>query len=453
MSQQVPQANRLGDVDGLILAGQLARARLTLQPLERAAWDSGLQLRCIADRYISSHGLADAARCYARAVELLPDDALLWHSHAASLLSFGDTAGSEAAIDRAIALDPMLANSWYFRSTLRRQSASDNHVPELRAMLMRMPKRGQAALHYALAKELEDLGDYPAAFMHMSQGAAIRRHGMSYEVRADVEIMAAIRATFDTVWRRNCAPGNARPDAIFVMGLPRSGTTLVESILAAHPEAEGKGEITDFAATLMELAGAVRTRAELIAAVSQLDMGTLGARFLARVDAQGRAAPHFVDKTPINFLYVGLIDAALSNSSIIHVCRHPLDTCLALYKTWFNMAAPYSYHLGDMAQYYMAYAALMDHWRALQPTRFLDLRYEDVVADQAGTTARLLAHCALPWNDRCLEFHRNKGGIATASAAQVRSPVYRSSVGSWKHYERELEPLADALSRAGIDLG
>ena len=194
----------------------------------------------------------------------------------------------------------------------------------------------------------------------------------------------------------------------------------------------------------MHLAGPVANRSELIRRAAALEVADVGANYCARLP--GGTGQRVVDKTPMNFLYVGLIAAAMPNASIVHVRRNPVDVCYAMYKTLFRMAYPFSYDLEDLGRYYLAYAALMQHWREVCGERLIEIDYEDLVTDQTAATRRLLESCGLPWEDSCLEFHRNQSPSLTASAAQVRRPMYTSSLGFWRHYETQLKPLVDVIN-------
>jgi hypothetical protein len=236
---------------------------------------------------------------------------------------------------------------------------------------------------------------------------------------------------------------------VFVIGLPRTGTTLVERILGSHSKVFAAGELNQFAmqmvAALQTATGPSASKLELIAASLGLDFAALGRAYLRASQPYTGNRAHFTDKTPQNFLYCGLIAAALPGARIIEVVRHPMDSCYAMYKQLFTMAYPFSYDLGDLAAYFSGYRRLMQHWHAVLPGRILTVRYEDVVRNQEATTRQLLAHCGLDWEDSCLQFERNTQSTTTASAVQVRQKVYDSSVGKWERFKRQLQPLADGL--------
>jgi len=240
---------------------------------------------------------------------------------------------------------------------------------------------------------------------------------------------------------------DARP--LFVVGLPRSGSTLMDRILCSHPAITSRGESTDLALALMQTAGPSTSKSDLVRQSAQLDFNALGERYCRHLGTG--PALRQIDKTPANFLYLGLIFAALPQARIVHIRRQPMDVCYAIYKTLFRRAYPFSYDLQDLGRYWLAYDRLMAHWRAVLPAdRFLEVDYEDLVANQEAISRRLVAHAGLPWDAACLAFERNTAPSLTASAAQVRQPIYTSSVGLWRQYENQLAPLVALLRQAGI---
>lgn len=393
----------------------------------------------------------EAEQCYAQARARQPDDPPGLYNHATALTALGRLDEAEATLDRVIELAPQDADAWYNRATLRRQTAQRNHVAQIERRLAQVPANDEAqiALNYALSKEREDLGENAAAFAALKRGADARRQRMQYRVEDDLETMQLIAATFDAGFFARTYTGHDDARPLFVVGLPRSGTTLVDRILGAHPAVASRGESADLAQAVVRAASPAGSKAELVRRSAQVDFAALGRDYASTLPAGTPA--RVIDKTPGNFLYLALVAAALPQARIVHLRRNPMDACYAMYKTLFRMAYPFSYDLDDLARYWLGYDALMAHWRTLLPPgRFLEIDYETLVDDQQGVSRQLLAHAGLAWDDACLHFERNPQPTLTASAAQVRQPIYRSSVGLWRRYERELAPLRRHFENAGV---
>ena len=450
-------AFRLLRVQCLLSLGLLAEARAFATPLIDSLGDARLfdTLGTVLQRAGDS---VAALRAYDRGVALEPQNAQLLFNRAAVRRFLGDLEGAEADYDRALAVRPEDYEAWRNRSDLRIQTPARNHVADLEALLGHGTPdwRGAVQLNYALAKELEDLGDYSRAFAALARGAATRRRHLAYDVAQDV-------ATVD--WIIDAFPGeasDARPRAtgplgpVFVLGLPRSGTTLVDRILSSHPDVVSAGELDHFALALVGAvkqvgSGSVVARRGFVAQSAKVDFAALGAAYLARAAAAGFAG-RFVDKMPLNYLYCGLIHQALPGARMVHVVRHPMAVCYAMYKSLFQDGYPFSYDLEELAAYYVAYRRLMQHWQRTLPGAVHTLSYEALVRDQAGETRRLLEYCGWSWHEGCLRFHENPSATTTASASQVRRPLYATSVGQWRHYALELAPLRRALESAGINV-
>jgi tetratricopeptide (TPR) repeat protein len=395
-----------------------------------------------------------ALRCHLRLFALLPGNPQALKGLAAAETATGLMAEAEAHLDQAIARDPGDFDAWYNRSTLRRQTFADNHIEQLRAMLAgpAAGNRGEIPLCHALSKELEDLSEHAASFAYLKRGADRRRAALSYKVEGDIETMAAIAETFTPELLARPVPAASEEGPIFILGLPRSGTTLIDRILSSHPDVESFGELSDFAMALTSGISGATSKGDFVRRAGAMDFAALGRRYLAGVNGFARAKPLFIDKLPSNFLYIGLIRLALPRARIVHLRRRPMDAGYAIYKTLFRMGYPYSYDQADLGRYMAAYYRLMDHWRRAAPGFVIDVDYETLVASPEPTVRALLAACDLPWNPACLDFHARSAPVATASAAQVREPIYTSSVGLWRRYESGLVPLARALAVEGVPI-
>ena len=391
-----------------------------------------------------------ALTAYERAVTLAPRDPRIRYNRAAVRRFLGDLEGAETDYDQVIAAAPRDFEAYLNRAELRTQTPARNHVAELEALAAQSFEdwRSEVQIRYALAKEHEDLGSYAQSFAHLRHGAATRRRHMNYDVTNDVDTANWIMQAFPA---GPAAPAAGAPtdSPIFIVGLPRSGTTLVERILGSHSSVTSAGELDSFALALVDAArraaGRALPRRELVTASATLDFAAVGRDYLERAYGTFGGAGRFIDKMPLNYLYCGLIRRALPNARIIHMTRDPMAAGYAMYKTLFKDGYPFSYDLKDIARYYAAYRRLMDHWRRTMPGTIHEVSYESVVADQLAATRRLLAYCGLEWEDACAEFHLNPSASTTASAAQVRRPIYDSSVALWRRYETELSPLAEGL--------
>ena len=393
------------------------------------------------------------ARLLAAARISRPDDPALARDIAMMLRFLGRFAEAEACLDVTIRQAPQSWDAYPVRSQLRRQTVERNHVSELEAKLRAGAGGavGQAYVHYALAKEYEDLGVWEKSFMHLSAGATLCRRGLRYDVADDVSAMGRIAAAFG---QANLATGEkvAGDDApIFVFGLPRSGTTLVDRILGCHPDVTSLGEITDFPNAVTECAGGVSaSRQDLIAKAVSVPAARIGGAYLARVARPGYGTKRFIDKLPINYLYVGWIAAALPGAKLVHVVRHPMANGYGLYKTLFQQGYPFSYDLDDLGRYIAAYLRLMAHWELLLGERLIRVDYETLVRAQERESRRLISACGLEWDDACLAPQKNAAPSLTQSAVQVRAPVNTESIDQWRRFSAQLAPLAARLRAEGV---
>jgi len=441
----------------LLVLGQMTRACEAAKAAQIRASKEAAVLDALGNVFSRAGDQYRALAAFEQAITLSPDEPHFAFNRATVRRFLGDLEGAERDYDRVIALKPTDYEAYLNRSELRAQSEARNHIREIEGHLASggMDWRGEVALRYALAKEYEDVGQYSRSFEHLSRGARLRREHLQYNVTTDV-------ATAD--WIIQAYPGRTHPTQsnseaqgpIFVVGLPRSGSTLVERILGNHTSLRAAGELPHFA--LAVVAGVTRKftmglmpRQQLVQLSAQLDFAALGRDYLSRVRAAGVTAERFTDKMPLNYLYCGLIQRALPRARIVHVRRRPMAACFAIYKKLFQDGYPFSYDLEELGRYYIAYRRLMRHWTATLPGLIHEVSYEALVADQRRETQRLLAFCGLQWQDSCLEFHANPAPSTTASAAQVRRRLYDDAISQWRRYESQLEPLRRQLAAADID--
>lgn len=446
---------RLQKAHCLLEADRNAEAFELAKSLTGANFPSVKHLASLGDFFVRTSHHALARQCYKTATELEPANSVYHYNLAAVLRFQGDLCAAEGACARAIELNPDDFQAFALRSDLRKQSRDNNHIGEIEARLEQGIEswRGRVQLRFALAKEYEDLGDYMRSFTHLRRGADERRKHMVYDVGRDERTIAKIIDVFSASMF-GPAVGEDNQEPIFIIGLPRTGTTLLERILDNHSAIHSAGELNNFAVVMTRLIrqtvqGSI-DRDELVKLSARLDLQKLGREYIASTRPGTGGTRFFIDKMPLNFLYAGLIHLALPKARLIHMRRHPLDTCYAIYKHLFRDAYPYSYDLSELGRYYIAYDRLTRHWDEVMPGVIYHVRYEDLVASTESETRAILEHLGLPWQEACMQYFQSESASTTASASQVRRPVYRDSVGKWRHYEAQLAALVAQLDAADI---
>lgn len=442
---------RLIRIEALVAQSDIARAHGEIREVLQVADLSSTQLGRIAEiqTQLSDHdgALGSLLRGLALSPAQDPSKLSLLYNLASAYIALGEMDKAEQTLDELIQANPSDFDAYYNRATLRPQTPERNHIEALEQQLKRsdLSPMGEVQLAYALAKEREDLGDYPGSFQALARGAKRRRDNMAYAVQGDLETMSLLQRVFNADFACTDFVGCSDARPVFIVGLPRSGTTLVDRIITSHPDAESVGEINDLPLAITRFSGSVRSKEELVRNSSQLDMRSLGETYVKGLTGRGATSRRVVDKTPLNFLYIGLIAKALPEARIIHVTRNPMDVGYAMLKTLFRMGYPFSYDQGDLAQYITAKIRLMQHWHTIFPGRIHDVAYEALIADQECVSRDLVAALGLDWDPACLNFHTNRSASSTASAAQVRRPLYATSVEKWRNYASELAPLASGL--------
>ncbi len=400
-----------------------------------------------------------AQEAFTKAVALEPNNPHFSFNLALAHQSMGDLAEAEQAFNRSITLRPDDYEAWLHRSRLRKQNPDKNHIPELESLVasgISSPK-GDVAVRYALAKEYEDIGKHSESFGHLCTGARIRRSHIEYSIKSDKNAMDTIIQQFSADFLQRTTKGYHSDEPIFIVGLPRTGTTLVERIISSHSSVYAAGELDNFSNQLSQQVSTLKLqkptdRSQFISATTQVDYNALGKAYVESTRPQTGHTHRFIDKLPLNFLYCGLILRALPQAKIIHLTRHPMDVCYAIFKTLFQKAYPYSYDLQELGQYYLSYRKLMTHWHKLMPERIFDVSYEQLIQDQEGISRKMLDYCDLIWEADCLDFHNNTAPSTTASLAQIRRPLYSTSVGLWRNHQKQLQPLQDMFENAGMSL-
>jgi sulfotransferase family protein/tetratricopeptide repeat protein len=388
---------------------------------------------------------------YQRAVALAPQNPRLWYKLASSERSYGRLIEAQAACDRAISLDSTHYSSYLLRSELLVQTSDSNHVEELQQQLGRqdIDDRARTVLGYALGKELDDLQRFDEAFRWFSDAARARKRHLAYDVGMDELKMRRIAAAFPPAPTRTGPDVESSGQHIFIVGLPRSGTTLVERILTGLAGVQSNGETHNFARALL---GATQTGSRDVFLRTSTAAPEAVAAIYTKLAGVGAKDEKIVEKLPMNYLYLGAIHRALPRAKLLLVRRSPLDTCFAMYRTLFGDAYPFSYDFDDVGRYYAAYDGLITHWRDSFGEHVHEIFYEDLVKDPRRAGAAVAKHCGLTWIPEAAEIHNNAAVSLTASAAQIRRPIYGSSSGRWRHYRAHLEPLIRVLRQRGVSL-
>jgi tetratricopeptide (TPR) repeat protein len=399
-----------------------------------------------------------ATALYDRAVTLAPNQPNYRYNFAKSLVFVGDMDTAERELDACISAAPWLWGAHLTLSQLRKQSRTSNHLDRLHALIPKTLDNpaAQMNLHLSLAKEYEDLAEYPKSFEHLVAGKKAGGARRSYSSAQDEALFERIISASPTP--QPASVGFVTEEPIFILGMPRSGTTLVERIISSHPDVHAAGELQNFPLALKRASGSRTPNlldVDAIARSQDLDWKKLGEDYLSSTRPDTGSTPRFIDKLPHNFLYLGAIANALPNAKIICLRRDPIDTCLSNFRQLFGQNSAfhdYSYDLLDTGRYYVLFDRLMAHWKEQFPERILEVDYETLVENQEGSTWQLLQFCNLTWNDACLNFQNNEAPATTASAVQVRAPMYRTSMQRWKHYEKEMADLQKLLTASGIEL-
>jgi len=401
----------------------------------------------------------EAEASYRLALQIRPDHAEAHGNLGEIFMELGRFDEAEASSRRALQLKPDCLKVRVNLALARKAKVGDENMAALLAIedearngVKPLPDKEAISLHFALGKCYDDIGDHEKAFPHFLEGNRLKRATLDYDPEQMARIFVSVARNFDAAAiQRLRGGGDPSQLPVFVLGMPRSGTTLIEQIIASHPEAHGAGELPDLMGIAMHnVGGAVFP--DSLRSLDPAQIAKWGAEYVAGLRRRAPDARRITDKMPKNFLMIGLIHLMLPNAKIIHVNRDPVDTCLSCFFQEFRNGQEFAFDLVELGRYYAGYARLMAHWREVLPERaFLDVRYEDIVSDQEAQSRRIIEYCGLGWDDACLDFYRNKRAVRTASLAQVRQPIYKSSVERWRPYEKHLKPLLDALGELAPD--
>jgi tetratricopeptide (TPR) repeat protein len=432
--------------------GETNAARACLRHPEVARTRSGPALAALAhiQQGLGLHAQALELMDRARAAGFDTPD--FRYFRALQLQFNGRLADAEAELESCLRLGPTFGRASLTLARMRRQTPADNHVDFIRARLATVAPgtEDHAAFEFALHKELDDLGELDDAWAALVRGNAVMHGRVGYDAAAETRLFDQLIAAFDANLPARDGVRHSGPMPIFIVGLPRSGTTLLERILGSHSMVASAGELTDLPRQLRWVAdqhGHALLDERLLAGLDRFDFAALGRRYLEQSQWRADGRPYYIDKLPPNFMLLGHIRRALPLAKVVHIRREPMDVCFSNYRALFGDAYAYSYDMPSLAHHHGQYQRLMQHWRGVMPDFVLDLPYADLVRDTAATCATLLDFCGLPFEAACLDHTGNRNSVATLSSAQVREPIHARGLGEWQRYQRQLQPLRELLDR------
>lgn len=440
-----------------MLAGQPVRADAALAKAVEHHDGNPVVLDLIGTVYGLLGDQEAAAAWNERAVQKEPDGVPFLVNQANNHMFLGRLDEAESVLHKVLEKQPGNANAHWVLANVRK-ATDRKHVEQLEKLVQQEGRnpRALAFLNYGLGKELEDLEEWDEAFDAFARGAAARRRTIEFDENAEIGMFKAFGDVFTADWLDRGASGHDDPAPIFVVGQPRTGTTLVERIITSHSEVHSAGELKQFGNAVRRLANyrePTRYSAKLAALAADIDPLKLGKAYMASTVKFRGDTPRFVDKLPPNYLYIPMILKALPRAKIVHVTRDPMDACFASFKQLFADAYPHSYDQAEMARHHARYYHLMALWRERFPARFFDIAYEDTARELEPNAHALIEFLGLPWEDACLHFHKQDAAVTTASAVQVRQPVHTRSVGRWRRYEAKLDAMQRTLAEKYVPIG
>lgn len=435
-------------------AGQLIRSDEALAKAVSSENDDPIVHDLLGVVYSLLGDQREAAVWFGKAAKERPDNPMYLVNHANNEMYRGNLEVAEKGLRKALEIQPESAQAHWILAGLRKATDFE-HVETLRRLAhdSKKPLRAQAFLNYALGKELEDLEVWDEAFAAFARGAAARRRDIDFDEKTEIALFDALQNCYDAKWLAGESSACDSNAPIFIVGQPRTGTTLIERIITSHSQVHSAGELRQFGNSIRRLTryqGRGRYSAELVTEAMRLDSRKLGEAYLESSQKMQGNTAHFVDKLPPNYMYVPLILKALPNAKIIHVRRNPMDACFASFKQLFADAYLHSYEQAEMARHHARYYHLMQHFREQFGHRYFEISYENTASNIEPNAHALIDYLELPWEDACLDFHTQKSAVTTASSVQVREPAHTRSIGRWRRYEEQLGPMRGVLEDHGV---
>lgn len=384
-----------------------------------------------------------------------PQNARFLYNIAISQLILGNTEIAAQQLNEIIRKHPDYAQAYWTRSNLSRVSVDRNFISSLTRLTKdaQIKPSGMSYIYFALGKEYEDIEDFDAAFLAYKKGSDIKRSQIDFSMDHETDYFDNISSLLDESWYQQAGAGTDNMEPIFILGMPRTGTTLVDRIISQDASVLSAGELNTFSLSINRVAHLPlleKANKKVIPAAARMDPARLGQEYISSTRFKTGATRHFTDKTPQNFLYLGLIAKALPNAKIIHVYRNPMDTCFSNYKQLFAAAGSYSYTLSETALYYLQYRKLMDHWDSFLKNRILNVSYEELATNTLECAKQIFDFCDLPWENSYAELTHSRVAVTTASVSQVRQPIYTTSIGKWKVFKKHLGEIQDILTKQAI---
>ncbi len=435
--------------------GMVNHADKAMQEVRRIRTDDPTVLSLIGTTLsqMGEHSLAKTV--FGRAYTLEPENIKYIHNLANNLVHHGDTETAEDMFKIIIKKRPNSPQA-HWSLSLSQKAEDDSHIKKMRKYCKKNKKypETQAFYYYAIGKEYEDQQRWSEAFDAFSKGAAATRSVSKYDEASEIKTFDYLTENFTEQWLAESGPGIADASAIFVLGQPRTGSTLIERIITSHTDVHSAGELQQFSLAMRRLGNSnspQRFSTETFASVKELDGRLLAVKYMQSIGRMSGKVARFVDKLPSNYLNLPLILKALPNAKIVHLVRNPMDACFSSYKQLFANAYLHSYDQQEMARHHMRYRKLMQVWRERFPGRFFDISYEETTRDIEPNARALIDYLELPWQDECLNFHQQKTAVTTASTVQVREPAHTRSIGRWRKYEKQLQPMLETLKKHGLE--
>ncbi|MDH4203758.1 MAG: tetratricopeptide repeat protein [Phycisphaerae bacterium] len=404
----------------------------------------------LANAYKKLDKMDDAIAHYNKAISIKPDYTVAYCHLGSAYCEAGDFDNAARFYEKALSLAPDFTVAYRQLTSLYTYTKCDEHTKRMEQLYKDQDLTDDQRMHlcFGLGKVFEDLKEYEKSFEFIAEGNRIKRSTFEYSVAKSDAFFEKIKSVFNNEFFENRKDiGYMDPTPIFILGLPRSGTTLVEQIMASHSDVFGAGEISEILRQTNNIKTNDKEFPEVVCSLNNEDFARIGANYVSRIRRYSTDARYITNKMPGNFMMIGFIKSILPNAKIIHCKRNPMDNCLSIFKNFFSTTHEYACDLTELGQYYNYYLEVMEHWRDLFGDFMIEVQYEKLVKKQRSQTQKILKYCNLQWEDNCLEFYKTKRSVATSSASQVRHPIYKSSVNSWKNYEKQLEPLKKALEK------